>query len=172
MGKIREGVSAISLDNTGGSDLARAIMTTDTVPKEYALLVRTETDSYCIGGIAKGAGMIHPNMATMLSFITTDAMIDPDFLKNALKKAVDNSFNMITIDGDTSTNDMVVILANGLANNKAWTISVKLTLPERYHMPSPIKMTATIMLNHGSHLLFGREFSGLPEFLVIIYSLR
>jgi len=74
-----------------------------------------------IGGVAKGAGMIHPDLATMLCFLTTDAMVEPAFLRQALKEAVDDSFNLITVDGDTSPNDMVVILANGLAGNPVLT---------------------------------------------------
>jgi glutamate N-acetyltransferase/amino-acid N-acetyltransferase len=111
MESIRCGIADIELTHSGGGDLAQAIMTTDTRPKEVAI----DIGGIKIGGIAKGAGMIHPNMATMLAFITTDAEVEPEFLSNALKKAVDASFNMISVDGDTSTNDMVVVLANGLA---------------------------------------------------------
>ena len=91
-------------------------MTTDTVPKEVA--VRVGDSGSIIGGVAKGSGMIHPELATMLCFLTTDAAMDLDFLKLALRKAVDISFNMVSIDGDTSTNDMVLVMANGLAGNK------------------------------------------------------
>lgn len=115
--RIKEGVEKIKLNKKGGHELARAIMTTDTRPKEIALWVSDSTGHYVISGIAKGAGMIHPNMATLLGFLATDAQVDPEFLKKALKKAVDLSFNMITIDGDTSTNDMVSIIANGAAEN-------------------------------------------------------
>lgn len=95
----------------------QAIMTTDLVPKEYAVQVQIKKNVVTIGGMAKGSGMIHPNMATMLCFITTDAAIGSETLQAALKRAVDRSFNMITVDGDTSTNDMVVTLANGQAGN-------------------------------------------------------
>jgi len=91
-------------------------MTTDTVPKEVA--VRVGSNEFIIGGVAKGSGMIHPELATLLCFLTTDAAVDIDFLKSALRRAVDISFNMISIDGDTSPNDMVLIMANGLAGNK------------------------------------------------------
>jgi glutamate N-acetyltransferase/amino-acid N-acetyltransferase len=111
MESLRRGIAEMVLTPNGGSDLARAIMTTDTRSKEVAF----DIGGVKIGAIAKGAGMIHPNMATMLAFITTDAEVESEFLSNALKKAVDASFNMISVDGDTSTNDMVVVLANGLA---------------------------------------------------------
>jgi len=99
---------------------AKGIMTTDTFPKEYQIntKIKGRKKEVFIGGIAKGSGMINPNMATMLSFITTDAVIDRKALDAALKYAVDESFNMITVDNDTSTNDTVIILANGLARNK------------------------------------------------------
>jgi glutamate N-acetyltransferase/amino-acid N-acetyltransferase len=115
MSLIREGIKNIILSPDGGRTLARSIMTTDTVPKEAAVYVKNTDGDYTIGGIAKGSGMIHPNMATMFCFLTTDAKIDSKFLKTALKKAVDISFNMISVDGDTSPSDTVVILANGVA---------------------------------------------------------
>jgi glutamate N-acetyltransferase/amino-acid N-acetyltransferase len=115
--RIKAAVDKIKLSKDGGHNLARAIMTTDTRPKEIALWVSDGTGHYIISGIAKGAGMIHPNMATLLSFLATDAKVSPAFLKKALKTAVDLTFNMITIDGDTSTNDMVSIIANGAAGN-------------------------------------------------------
>ncbi|MFC2066477.1 bifunctional glutamate N-acetyltransferase/amino-acid acetyltransferase ArgJ [Chloroflexota bacterium] len=116
MRKIKDGISRIVLSREGGHQLARAIMTTDTVPKEVA--VTTGEGGFIIGGIAKGSGMIHPDLATFLCFLTTDANVDIDFLRQALPKAADVSFNMISIDGDTSTNDMVLIMANGLAGNE------------------------------------------------------
>ncbi len=116
--RIKKSIEKIRLSKEGGHKLARAIMTTDTHPKEIAIWVSDTNGHYIIGGIAKGAGMIHPNLATLLCFLTTDALIDRDFLKKALKNAVDLSFNIITIDGDTSTNDMVSIIANGAAENK------------------------------------------------------
>jgi len=114
MERIRAAVPNVILSVEGGHDLARAIMTTDTVPKEVAVRV----DDYIIGGMAKGAGMIHPDLATLLCFLTTDAAIDVDFLGQALRKAVDISFNMVSIDGDNSTNDTVLIMANGMAGGK------------------------------------------------------
>lgn len=112
---INEGIDGIELTENGGYDFAKAIMTTDTVSKEVAVSVNSGT--FTIGGVAKGSGMIHPDMGTMLCFLTTDAIIDKDFLTDALRKAADVSFNMISVDTDTSTNDTMIIMANGLANN-------------------------------------------------------
>ena len=113
MERIAAGLKDISLSVDGGHELAKAIMTTDTFPKEIA--VAANDGGFTIGGIAKGAGMIHPNMGTMLCFIATDASVDRALLDKALRQAVDVSFNMVTIDGDTSPNDTVVVLANGKA---------------------------------------------------------
>ena len=100
------------------SDLAvEGIMTTDTVPKEVAVEFTVGGKTCHIGGIAKGSGMIHPNMATMLVFITTDAAVSPEMIKKALSSDIQNTFNMVSVDGDTSTNDMVVLMANGMAGN-------------------------------------------------------
>lgn len=108
-------VSELSV--SGSSNAAEAIMTTDTVKKEIAVSFRMG-DAVCkIAGIAKGSGMIHPNMATMLCFMTTDVVIEPELLQSALKKVADDTFNMVSIDGDTSTNDMACILASGKAGN-------------------------------------------------------
>ncbi len=119
MKKILAGISsAASALNAGGStDAAQAIMTTDTFAKEVAVHVSLGGVNATIGGMAKGSGMIAPNMATMLAFVTTDAAVTPEVLRHAMKHSVDRSFNRITVDGDTSTNDMVVVLANGLAGN-------------------------------------------------------
>jgi glutamate N-acetyltransferase/amino-acid N-acetyltransferase len=112
---IRAAAGAVAPEN--GHLAAQAIMTTDTFPKEIAAQLQLGDRRVTIGAMAKGSGMIHPNMATLLCFITTDAAIAPAYLKQALRYAVERSFNLITVDGDTSTNDMVVILANGLAAN-------------------------------------------------------
>ncbi|MHB1458549.1 MAG: bifunctional glutamate N-acetyltransferase/amino-acid acetyltransferase ArgJ [Armatimonadota bacterium] len=116
---MRSGIdlAAGSLSADGGEDAARAIMTTDTFPKEAAAEVVIGGKPVRIGGICKGAGMICPNMATMLAFITTDAAIAPHVLQKCLTQAVNKSFNCVTIDGDSSTNDMALILANGAAGN-------------------------------------------------------
>ena len=102
-------------------DAAEGIMTTDTVKKEIALTFEAGGKTCTIGGIAKGSGMIHPNMATMLVFLTTDVAISPDMLSRALSSDIKNTFNMVSVDGDTSTNDMVAIMANGLAGNETIT---------------------------------------------------
>ena len=106
---------ALSADN--GTAAAQAIMTTDTAVKELAVSFTLGGKQCHMGGIAKGSGMIHPNMATMLVFITTDAAISPEMLQKALSGDIQNTFNMLSIDGDTSTNDMVTVLANGMAGN-------------------------------------------------------
>lgn len=115
MERIRAGMGQVALSREGGHDLARAIMTTDTVPKEAAVEVGSGT---IIGGAAKGVGMIHPDLATLLCFLTTDASVEPGFLKSALQRAADVSFNMISIDGDTSTNDTILLLANGMSGRE------------------------------------------------------
>jgi glutamate N-acetyltransferase/amino-acid N-acetyltransferase len=115
MDKIRYAITqaAAQLSPDGGQAAAQAIMTTDTRPKHLALQLDLPGGKVTLGGMAKGAGMIHPDMATMLSVITTDASVSPGLLDRFLKKAADNSFNRISIDGDTSTNDTVLLLANG-----------------------------------------------------------
>lgn len=111
MDRIRGGIEQIEMSPDGGLDFARAIMTTDTRPKHIAV----QANGWSMGGVVKGVGMIHPNMATMLCFITTDAAVTQPFLASALKDAVDDSFNMIDVDSDTSPDDTVVVMANGLA---------------------------------------------------------
>jgi len=118
MEQVRPAIERISLSREGGHELARAIVTTDTFTKEIAVAVRLgDGRRVMVGGIAKGAGMIHPNMATLLGFVATDAALSPDFVTEALTEATDSSFNVISVDGDTSTNDNVVLFANGLAGN-------------------------------------------------------
>lgn len=102
----------------GGIDAAEAIMTTDTVPKHFAANVELSGGKITIGGIAKGSGMIMPNMATMLGFVTTDAKISKSLLQSALAESVKDSYNKISVDGETSTNDMVLMLANGMSNTE------------------------------------------------------
>ncbi len=106
------------LSREGSMDAASAIMTTDTVPKEIAVSVEIGGKEVRLGGIAKGSGMIHPNMGTMLCFLTTDCSITPDLLHSALYDTVKVTFNRVSVDGDTSTNDTAVILANGQAGNE------------------------------------------------------
>ena len=116
---IKNGIPALAegLSSEGGEAAAEGIMTTDTVKKEIAFEFTLGGKTCHIGGIAKGSGMIHPNMATMLVFITTDAAISAEMLQKALSTDVTNTFNMVSVDGDTSTNDMVTVLANGMAGN-------------------------------------------------------
>ena len=109
-------VSGLSFD--GSNAAAEGIMTTDTVAKEVAVEFELGGKKCRLGGIAKGSGMIHPNMATMLVFITTDTAISPEMLQKALSTDIASTFNMVSIDGDTSTNDMVTVLANGMAENE------------------------------------------------------
>ena len=111
------GELAARLSAEGGADACEAIMTTDTKPKEVAVEFTLGGKTCRLGGIAKGSGMIHPNMATMLVFLTTDAAISPAMLSKAILGDVGNTFNMLSIDGDTSTNDMLSIMANGMAGN-------------------------------------------------------
>ena len=113
-------ISAI-MSKEGGTDAAEAIMTTDTVKKEAAVEVEIGGKKVTIGAIAKGSGMIHINMGTMLSFVTTDAAISSEMLRSALSEAVEVSYNMVSVDGDTSTNDTLVILASGHAGNEEIT---------------------------------------------------
>nr|WP_296265007.1 bifunctional glutamate N-acetyltransferase/amino-acid acetyltransferase ArgJ [uncultured Merdimonas sp.] len=119
--KVKAGIQALaekkngSLDN--GTDAAKAIMTTDTCEKELAVIIQAGGKTVTVGGMAKGSGMIHPNMCTMLAFITTDAVISRETLQKALSEDVKDTYNMISVDGDTSTNDTVLLLANGMAGN-------------------------------------------------------
>ena len=120
MDKIKAGVSALYplLSEDGGEDAAAAICTTDTFSKEAAAEVMIGGKKVTIGGMAKGSGMIHPNMATMLAFVTTDAVISQGTLQKMLGTTVEDTFNMISVDGDTSTNDTCLVLANGMAGNE------------------------------------------------------
>jgi len=117
MPKVRKGIekAAAKLGAKNGAEAAKAIMTTDTRRKEFAMRFKVDGRKVTIGGMAKGAGMIHPNMATMLCAITTDACIDRSALKACVEDAVEHSFNRISVDGDTSTNDTVIVLANGVS---------------------------------------------------------
>jgi glutamate N-acetyltransferase/amino-acid N-acetyltransferase len=114
MEKLDSGVSKLEPSRAGGADFARAIMTTDTRPKHGVV----RFGPYTLGGCCKGSGMIHPNMATMLAFLTTDAPIEQAFLQSALSEAVERSFNLVSIDGDTSPSDTVLLFANGAAGGE------------------------------------------------------
>ncbi len=112
---------ASQMNEKGGHDAAEAIMTTDTIPKEVAVQIELSGKTVTLGACCKGSGMIHPNMATMLCFMTTDCAITSEMLQKALSDVVKDTFNMISVDGDTSTNDMVCIMANGKAENECIT---------------------------------------------------
>ena len=120
--RIKNGISMLVEAKTNtieaGTNAAKAIMTTDTCKKEIAVQIEIGDKVVTIGGMAKGSGMIHPNMCTMLSFITTDAAIEKNALQKALSEDIQDTYNMISVDGDTSTNDTVLLLANGMAENK------------------------------------------------------
>lgn len=115
MERVRAGLERVQVSADDGHVAARAIMTTDTRPKECAVAFEVDGVEVRIGAMAKGVGMIHPNMATMLAFITTDADLDPRLASEALRRVVGRTFNMVTVDGDTSTNDSCFLLANGLS---------------------------------------------------------
>lgn len=121
MDKLTAGIQAMSktLDGSieSGTNASKAIMTTDTVNKEVAVSFDVDGVTVTVGGMSKGSGMIHPNMCTMLGFVTTDCVISKELLQKALSEDVKDTFNMISVDGDTSTNDTLVVLANGLAGN-------------------------------------------------------
>ena len=122
MALVRQNLGNIQLGDESGTDFAGAILTTDTRQKEIAVSLEVSGTKIRIGGTAKGAGMIHPNMATMLAFVATDARVEKLFLDRALHEAVDVSFNMIDIDGDQSTNDTALVFANGKAGGDAITV--------------------------------------------------
>ena len=117
MNRIQTGIESLNLEDNGGNSFAQAIMTTDTRSKEIAIRFLIDEQSYYIGACAKGSGMIHPNLATMLAFITTDIAVDSQWLQQTLEKVVNKTFNMLDIDMDTSTSDTVLILSNGAAEN-------------------------------------------------------
>ncbi len=118
MDLLRAGIPQLEPSPDGGAEFAGAIMTTDTFPKEAVASFEANGVTYTVGGCAKGAGMIHPDMATMLAFFTTDAPVEANDLDAAFRHAMDRSINMVTVDGDTSTNDSAVILANGAAGGE------------------------------------------------------
>ncbi|MCA0971237.1 bifunctional ornithine acetyltransferase/N-acetylglutamate synthase [Halobacillus litoralis] len=118
MDKITLGCEEVEVSATGAEDFQEAILTTDTCQKHTCYQLQIDGETVSIGGAAKGSGMIHPNMATMLGFLTTDANIDSSALQLALSQSIDRSFNQITVDGETSTNDMVLALANGSAKHE------------------------------------------------------
>lgn len=122
MDRVRDGIArlsgVLSSDANGGEQFSQSILTTDLVKKELCVTVQIDGKPVVIAGAAKGSGMIHPNMATMLAFVTTDAKIGSESLHKLLRRTTDDTFNMITVDGDTSTNDMLVAMASGLSDQK------------------------------------------------------
>ncbi|TSB46149.1 bifunctional glutamate N-acetyltransferase/amino-acid acetyltransferase ArgJ [Alkalicoccobacillus porphyridii] len=118
--KVKAGITLLNPNNEAGAavDFNEAILTTDTTTKQTCFQTTVDGKTVSVGGVAKGSGMIHPNMATMLSFVTTDAVIESDVLQKALSSITNQTFNRITVDGDTSTNDMAVVMASGLAGNQ------------------------------------------------------
>ncbi len=161
MDRVAKGIeeAARKLSHDGGIDAAHGIMTTDTVPKYGAVKFKINQTEVHIGGIAKGAGMIAPKMATMLCFVTTDANITKNCLKKALSKAVELTFNSITVDGDTSTNDMVVALANGAAGNGR----INSVSSDAYHI---FEEALIVLLRHLAHAIV-RDGEGSTKFVEI-----
>lgn len=144
---LKTGIESIvgQVTDDGGLKAAKAILTTDLVEKSFAVNVKLSSGDITIGGIAKGSGMIMPNMATMLSFIATDADIEKDLLKRILTKIVNNSFNKISVDGDTSTNDMVILISNGVSEVKITEESKDLELFEEALLAISIDMAKAIV---------------------------
>jgi glutamate N-acetyltransferase/amino-acid N-acetyltransferase len=117
--KVRSGLPRLELSPDGGHRFAEATMTTDTYAKSYAIAVKDGNSTlYTVGGCCKGSGMIHPNMATMLAYVTTDANVDPDYLQELVRDIADETFNMVTVDGDTSCSDTFMVFANGAAGGE------------------------------------------------------
>ena len=143
MGKVLSGIEQLPLKvkADGGDDFCQAILTTDLTQKMTCVRVVVGGKEVHIAGAAKGSGMIHPNMATMLGFMTTDAPIESEYLQQLLSRITDTTFNMITVDGDTSTNDMVVVMASGLGRRRSFESgasglgSVRGRVPVRWRVP-------------------------------------
>ena len=165
MARIAHGISeaANNLEEHNGSLVAQAIMTTDTYPKHMAVQIELPSGTVTIGGIAKGSGMIHPDMATLLGVLTTDASIDSELLDYLLRTAINQSFNRISVDGDTSTNDTVLLLANGAS-------TVQLTTPEDIELFQLALNTISICLaksivrdGEGATKFVEIQISGAPD---------
>ncbi|MFC3883699.1 bifunctional ornithine acetyltransferase/N-acetylglutamate synthase [Bacillus songklensis] len=139
MDKIRKGIQNLKPgnDQSAAEEFQTAILTTDTVMKTACYETVIDGKTITVGGAAKGSGMIHPNMATMLGFVTTDAAIDSNVLQEALRSITNKTFNQITVDGDTSTNDMVIVMANGMAENAPLTPSH----PQWFQFYEALKLT-------------------------------
>lgn len=154
---INDAVSALSVD--GGESTANAIRTTDTFVKSSAYEIVLDGKLVKIAGIAKGSGMIHPNMATMLTFITTDAAIEPKLLKKLTKYVADRSFNMVVVDGDTSTNDTMIVLANGKAENSL--------IDSESHPDYEVFKEAFLTISQDLAKLIARDGEGATKFLEV-----
>lgn len=161
MDKLAKGIAGAvdAMDETGGESCAMAIQTTDTFIKHAAYEFELGGKTVKIAGIAKGAGMIHPNMATMLTFLTTDAAVAPDVLKRAVKAAADKSFNMVVVDGDTSTNDSMIVLANGLAENEI--------IVSEEHQDYPAFFEALLACAQDLAKMIARDGEGATKFLEV-----
>jgi glutamate N-acetyltransferase/amino-acid N-acetyltransferase len=161
MPKIEAGIKAACSElSIGGGELAAlAIQTTDTFVKRSAYEFILGGKKVTIAGIAKGSGMICPNMATMLAFITTDAAVESEILQNAVKKAADASFNMVVVDGDTSTNDSFIVLANGLAGNEL--------INSENHPDYAAFYTALLTVSKDLAQLIARDGEGATKFLTV-----
>ena len=161
MDKVAQGIADAvdAMDESEGESCAMAIQTTDTFIKHAAYEFEIGGKTCKIAGIAKGAGMIHPNMATMLTFLTTDAAVAPDVLKRAVKAAADKSFNMVVVDGDTSTNDSMIVLANGLAENE-------IILSEE-HPDYPAFFEALLACAQDLAKMIARDGEGATKFLEV-----
>lgn len=161
MDKLAKGIAGAvdAMDETGGESCAMAIQTTDTFIKHAAYEFELGGKTVKIAGIAKGAGMIHPNMATMLTFLTTDAAVAPDVLKRAVKAAADKSFNMVVVDGDTSTNDSMIVLANGLAENEI--------IVSEEHPDYPAFFEALLACAQDLAKMIARDGEGATKFLEV-----
>ncbi len=160
---LKTGIESIvdQVTDDGGLKAAKAILTTDLVEKSFAVNVKLSGGEITIGGIAKGSGMIMPNMATMLSFIATDADIEKDLLKRILTKTVNNSFNKISVDGDTSTNDMVILISNGVSKVKITEDSEDVKLFEEALLAISIDMAKAIVSDgEGASKLITIEVKG------------
>ena len=154
---IKKAVNALSEE--GHNNARHAIMTTDTFPKSVAIDFNFGDAKITMAGMTKGSGMIHPNMATMLAFLTTDAAITPEMLKLALTEAVNVSFHMISVDGDSSTNDMVAIMANGLAGNK---LIDSPDMPEFINFSIALKEVCIVLAK-----MIARDGEGATKFLEV-----
>ncbi len=160
---LKTGIESIvnQVTDDGGIKAAKAILTTDLVEKAFAVNVKLSSGDITIGGIAKGSGMIMPNMATMLSFIATDAEIEKDLLRKILSKTVNNSFNKISVDGDTSTNDMVILISNGVSKVKIEEDSEDEKLFEEALLAISVDMAKAIVADgEGASKLIAIEVKG------------